>query len=143
VPALATRADQRELLVGAYHLTRALDMTRPVISNDGWEHIKSDIWGVHDYTSVPAELVNRYGGVSLVSGGDGLWHGYDDVRTPDELAKRLSALFSAVHQCKGLAGFCYTQFADTEQESNGLVSAERQPKLSPGVVRRMVQGEDS
>jgi beta-galactosidase/beta-glucuronidase len=180
VPALVTRADQRELLAGAYHLTRALDMTRPVISNDGWEHVNSDIWGVHDYTSVPAELVNRYGGdlvrylkgadgwpaerrvlldevvdtgqpvvlsefggVSLVSGDDGLWHGYDDVRTPDELAERLSALFSAVHQCKGLAGFCYTQFADTEQESNGLVSAERQPKLSPGVVRRMVQGEDS
>src|SRR5207248_2412952 len=32
-----------------YHLTRALDPTRPVIGNDGWEHVASDIWGIHDY----------------------------------------------------------------------------------------------
>ena len=28
---------------------RALDPTRPVVSNDGWEHPNSDIWTVHDY----------------------------------------------------------------------------------------------
>jgi hypothetical protein len=37
-------------------------MNRPVISNDGWKHIESDIWGVQEYTSLPAELANRYGG---------------------------------------------------------------------------------
>ena len=28
-----------------------------------------------------------------------------------------------------LAGFCYTQFADTYQEANGLLYADRTPKI--------------
>lgn len=42
-------------------LTRALDGTRPVISNDGWEHAASDIWTIHDYESDPSVLGERYG----------------------------------------------------------------------------------
>lgn len=32
-----------------YYLTKALDDTRPVVSNDGWEHTRSDILTLHDY----------------------------------------------------------------------------------------------
>jgi len=42
-------------------LTRALDPSRPVISNDGWEHTCSDIVTVHDYESSPAVIGARYG----------------------------------------------------------------------------------
>jgi beta-galactosidase/beta-glucuronidase len=42
-------------------LTRALDGTRPVISNDGWEHTDSDIMTIHDYEADPATLTSRYG----------------------------------------------------------------------------------
>lgn len=42
-------------------LTRALDGTRPVISNDGWEHTASDIWTIHDYESDAGVLAARYG----------------------------------------------------------------------------------
>ncbi len=42
-------------------LTRALDGTRPVISNDGWEHSASDIWTIHDYEGDPAVIAVRYG----------------------------------------------------------------------------------
>lgn len=42
-------------------LTRALDGTRPVISNDGWEHTCSDIWTIHDYEPNPEVLTDRYG----------------------------------------------------------------------------------
>ena len=41
-------------------LTRALDPSRPVISNDGWEHVDSDILGLHDYTTDPEILRARY-----------------------------------------------------------------------------------
>ncbi|WP_344785377.1 glycoside hydrolase family 2 protein [Microbacterium kribbense] len=41
-------------------LTRALDGTRPVISNDGWEHTSSDIWTIHDYEGDPEVLAHRY-----------------------------------------------------------------------------------
>jgi hypothetical protein len=36
-------------------------MTRePVISNDGWEHVKSDIYTVHDYECREEILKSRY-----------------------------------------------------------------------------------
>lgn len=43
-----------------YYLTKSLDDTRPVISNDGWEHVKSDIYTVHDYESRQEILEGRY-----------------------------------------------------------------------------------
>jgi hypothetical protein len=43
-----------------YQLTRTLDPTRPVISNDGWEHAESDILTIHDYSTTGAELKAFY-----------------------------------------------------------------------------------
>jgi hypothetical protein len=43
-----------------YHLTRSIDSTRPVITNDGWEHADSDIWTVHDYAVTGKELAASY-----------------------------------------------------------------------------------
>lgn len=51
---------QRDYVTGLAALTRAVDPTRPVISNDGWEHGESDILSVHDYTSDPDLLRSRY-----------------------------------------------------------------------------------
>ena len=50
VPDIARSEQQQHYATALYHLTKALDPTRPVISNDGWEHTESDIWGMHDYT---------------------------------------------------------------------------------------------
>lgn len=55
VPALNTSAQQRAHLMSLYHLTKALDPTRPVIDNDGWQHVETDMITVHDYRSA-AEL---------------------------------------------------------------------------------------
>jgi len=43
-----------------YHLTRSLDPSRPVISNDGWEHADSDIWTIHDYGVTGPEVAANY-----------------------------------------------------------------------------------
>lgn len=53
--------DQQAFTLGLVHLTRALDRTRPVISNDGWEHTDSDIWSIHDYEASGQVLTERYG----------------------------------------------------------------------------------
>ncbi len=66
VPAIATRPEQRSYATALYHLTKALDPSRPVISNDGWEHTISDIWGIHDYTQFKQQLVDRYGTVDAI-----------------------------------------------------------------------------
>ena len=33
-----------------------------------------------------------------------------------------------------LAGFCYTQLTDIEQEINGLLTYDRQPKVAPEMI---------
>lgn len=45
---LSTPAKQSHMRA-AYHLTKMLDPTRPVIDNDGWEHVLTDICTIHDY----------------------------------------------------------------------------------------------
>jgi len=49
VPNLASDRSQTEHLLALYHLTRSLDPTRPVVSNDGWEHAITDLCTIHDY----------------------------------------------------------------------------------------------
>ena len=60
VPHIAVDEQQQHYATALYHLTKALDPTRPVISNDGWEHTESDIWGVHDYAAFGSSLAERY-----------------------------------------------------------------------------------
>lgn len=43
-----------------YHATKALDPTRPVISNDGWEHAESDLLTIHDYAGSGDALRRSY-----------------------------------------------------------------------------------
>jgi beta-galactosidase/beta-glucuronidase len=43
-----------------YYLTKSLDTTRPVISNDGWDHSKSDLLTIHDYEWRKDVLKDRY-----------------------------------------------------------------------------------
>ncbi|UQX89183.1 hypothetical protein M6D93_04060 [Jatrophihabitans telluris] len=61
VPNLRTVSAQRSFISAIAALTRALDPSRPVMSNEGWEHVDSDVLGVHDYTSNPLDLTARYG----------------------------------------------------------------------------------
>lgn len=41
-------------------LTRALDGTRPVVSNDGWEQVDTDIVAIHDYEWDGKVIADRY-----------------------------------------------------------------------------------
>src|SRR5260370_657126 len=61
VPDVARDPAQRHYVQALYYLTKALDQTRPVIGNDGWEQVVSDIYSVHDYSFEGAPLRERYG----------------------------------------------------------------------------------
>jgi beta-galactosidase/beta-glucuronidase len=159
------------------HTTKTLDPTRPVVSNDGWEHVESDILSIHDYDADPDAIRERYrsraeilasshtfpgrrlvvddaqrldvpimltefGGISYVEHQTEDAWGYSTASTPDQFADRLDGLFDAVRAGGGLAGFCYTQLADTGQETNGLVFEDRRPKIPVARIRRAVTGHD-
>src|SRR4051812_9277816 len=147
------------------HLTKTVDPTRPVISNDGWEHAASDILSIHDYDHDPARVAQRYatregilaaeftfpgrrlivdpeqrtdaplmltefGGVSYTENGPADAWGYSTATSSEDLVERLRALVGAVRAAAPLAGYCYTQLADTGQETNGLVFEDRRPKAA-------------
>jgi beta-galactosidase/beta-glucuronidase len=61
VPEVETDATQRALLKALEGVVDALDGSRPVSVNDGWETAGGAIIGVHDYDQDPTVLAARYG----------------------------------------------------------------------------------
>jgi beta-galactosidase/beta-glucuronidase len=52
---------QQMHLKANYMLTRSIDATRPVIENDGWEHVDTtDLFGIHDYARTGEDLYRKY-----------------------------------------------------------------------------------
>lgn len=60
VPNLPNNVAERHYVEALYHLTKTLDPTRPVIGNDGWEAVATDIVGIHDYDARPERVATRY-----------------------------------------------------------------------------------
>jgi beta-galactosidase/beta-glucuronidase len=163
VPDLPDSPAQRHYVQALYHLTKTMDPTRPVIGNDGWESVATDIIGIHDYDDQPERMARRYGseeiprifkrerpggrllllegpahadqpimltefgGIAFSPDPNRTW-GYSRSQTAEEFAKEYAHLLRVVRSLP-LAGFCYTQFADTYQEANGLLYADRRPKI--------------
>lgn len=57
---IGNRGEQQAFSRAISDLTRALDPSRPVVSNDGWEHTCSDILTIHDYDPDNAAVRARY-----------------------------------------------------------------------------------
>ncbi len=60
VPRIKTEQKQQEFTEAIYYLTRSIDSTRPIITNDGWEHTISDILTLHDYEERGEVFYDRY-----------------------------------------------------------------------------------
>jgi beta-galactosidase/beta-glucuronidase len=174
VPDLPSSPTQRHYVQALYHLTKTLDPTRPVVGNDGWESVATDIVGIHDYDDQPARILARYGGddfptvfkrerpagrllalegaphdqpimitefggIAFSPEAAGTW-GYSRASSADDFANRYLNLLRAIRAIPVLAGFCYTQFTDTYQETNGLLFADRTPKLPLGTIAAATSG---
>ncbi len=166
VPGLPSDPAQRHWQETLWNLTHALDGSRPVISNDGWEQTTTDIRTIHDYTTEgsvidarygsadrlattlrqvrPAHrtlqlnpdanldtpvMITEYGGISYAPKEGERWYGYGTVSSADDYIAKVRELTEAIRACAGISGYCYTQFTDTEQETNGLLTEDREPKL--------------
>lgn len=58
--AIGTHKQQQDFTKGLYYLTKSIDSSRFVISNDGWEHTISDLITVHNYSASKQELDDTY-----------------------------------------------------------------------------------
>ncbi|KAI7256605.1 hypothetical protein KC345_g10958, partial [Hortaea werneckii] len=69
VPNIAVDKQQQQHAQAMYHLTKSLDGTRPVVSNDGWELVTTDLFNIHDYEWRREVLEERYSSVEQAVSG--------------------------------------------------------------------------
>jgi beta-galactosidase/beta-glucuronidase len=62
---------------------------------------------------------------------DMLYQFYGSVDTNEALVAKYRDLMEGIASLPFLAGFCYTQLTDIEQESNGLLTYDRRAKVAP------------
>jgi hypothetical protein len=65
---------------------------------------------------------------------DMLYQFYGSVDTNEELVAKYRDLMEGIASLPFLAGFCYTQLTDIEQEINGLLTYDRRAKVPPEEV---------
>ncbi|MBA3873440.1 MAG: glycoside hydrolase family 2 [Anaerolineae bacterium] len=169
VPNLMTDPRQAQHLVAMYAITKSLDPSRPVISNDGWEHAKTDILTMHDYegkrdiltpryatqastlASRPADrdlalpgfpyegqpiMVTEFGGIGYKKDAQEGW-GYTTASDDEDFIERYKAVVESIYASDTISGFCYTQITDVEQEINGLLTYDRQPKAPLEIIKQI------
>lgn len=165
---------QQHYTQALYHLLHALDPTRLVISNDGWEMTESDIAAVHNYQHGQSDevkkfekykadihtkagilasqsanraiyadgfthqgepiLLTEFGGIGYKVGEQAGW-GYTTVNSEEEFVQEYERVTKEVFNSEIIFGFCYTQLCDVEQEINGLLTYDRQPKCDLAKIK--------
>lgn len=86
-------------------------------------------------------FVSEYGGIWWNPGqkDEKAWGYGDRPRSEEEFKSRYKGLTEALLTNPALAGFCYTQLTDVEQEVNGLYTFDRKPKFDPAFFREVNQ----
>jgi beta-galactosidase/beta-glucuronidase len=99
------------------------DRRRPggrVLTLDGYPHRGQPV------------MLTEFGGIAFQNkpepGVKKIW-GYTRAETEQEFAQLYENLLHTIIHTALFSGFCYTQFADTYQEANGLLNADRSPKV--------------
>ena len=65
---------------------------------------------------------------------DMLYEFYGSFQSLDEFLEQYRDLMKGIASLNFLGGFCYTQLTDIEQEINGLLTYDRQPKIAPELI---------
>ena len=106
------------------------DRRRPggrILTLDGYPHRGQPI------------VLTEFGGIAFDKwrppGVKKTW-GYSVASSSEEFARRYRELLGVVTHIALFSGFCYTQFADTFQEANGLLTADRKPKIPFKQIRK-------
>jgi beta-galactosidase/beta-glucuronidase len=86
--------------------------------------------------------LTEFGGISYLDPrqDDGKQWGYIQCTDRAQFEELCCTLIEVARTSALFSGFCYTQFADTFQERNGLLTADRQPKFSLERIRAAVRG---
>jgi beta-galactosidase/beta-glucuronidase len=86
--------------------------------------------------------LTEFGGIAIVEpGAESTAWGYQVCKNEADFQKLVCELIETARTTEMFSGFCYTQFADTYQEENGLLRGDRTPKIPMERIAAAVNGE--
>ncbi|MCJ7842889.1 glycoside hydrolase family 2 [Lederbergia sp. NSJ-179] len=86
----------------------------------------------YEYKGQPI-IISEYGGIAFSS--EKGWGYGNQVKNEEEFLKRFESITQAIKDIDYICGFCYTQITDVQQEVNGLLTEDRQPKIEMKKIR--------
>lgn len=88
-------------------------------------------------------FVSEYGGIGWSDevAAQGAWGYGERPHSRDEAIERFRGLTEALLANRGVAGLCYTQLTDVEQEINGLMTYDRRAKFPPEIIASILTQE--
>ncbi len=82
-------------------------------------------------------LLTEVGGVAYQNDATKSW-GYTQADSEDAYLSQLEHVFGSILDSEYVFGFCYTQLTDVEQETNGLLTYDREFKVEPEKIREIL-----
>lgn len=169
-------ASQQDFARAMYYLTKSIDDSRLVSTNDGWENIDdTDITSIHDYSLDNSEFADKYqpdnygwiypnnrkliaqgceyhgqpvifsefGGIAMQSNVSDTNWGYNSAAKDfDEFVARIKNLVDGIYSCP-FQGYCFTQLTDVQQEVNGLLDENHNPKVDVDVLKKIFENKEN
>jgi hypothetical protein len=85
-------------------------------------------------------IVDEYGGIKWIASQEkrfsvSSWGYGSEPKTVEEYYQRLDSLTNVLLGFDTIAGYCYTQLTDVEQEQNGIYNYDRTPKFDMSRIR--------
>ncbi|MFS0882630.1 glycoside hydrolase family 2 protein [Metabacillus niabensis] len=88
----------------------------------------------YEYKGQPI-IVSEYGGIAFNS--EKGWGYGDQVESEKDFLYRYESITQAIKDTSYISGYCYTQITDVQQEVNGLLNEEREPKVDVKKIREI------
>jgi hypothetical protein len=104
-------------------------------------HSKPTFVGGMKYEGQPI-LVSEFGGISFKKSDWEGW-GYSGADSDEDFILKLKAVIEPMLSSPVIQGFCYTQLTDVEQEINGLLTYDREPKVPVKQMKEIIAGKYS
>ncbi|NQX46049.1 glycoside hydrolase family 2 [Paenibacillus tritici] len=99
-------------------------------SFNNWKYVMAQGYA---YRGQPV-IVSEFGGIAFDS-GDGWGYG-EQVGSTEAFMERFRSITQAIKDTPYICGYCYTQITDVQQEVNGLLTADRTPKIPLDEIRK-------
>ncbi len=100
--------------------------------HNGGRYLMADGYG---YKGQPI-IISEYGGIAIHGDNQGWGYG-NKAANEEDFIKRFEAITIAIKKLPYIAGYCYTQLTDVQQEVNGLLTVDREFKVDVDKIKEI------